>query len=382
MFGEQAASSSDKLAAVYGCVQVIASAIAAMPLHLYRTEGGVNSRDNKHPVARFLSMRPNEAMTWPQLREAIAYQTVLRGNQHCRVFFDHRGYPEELFPLPQGSVTPKLTDRRRVVYEIGANDFKVPAGTFSRPQIAHFKALSGDGLNGINPIEHCRQTMVGASALAQYGTKSAAEGAPIRGIITNQATFKNSDTAKEVRKRWKDAMDDGRSGHGIPIFEGGDMKFHNVSMSMRDAQYIENMAFSVEEICRIFNVPPHKVQKLDRATFNNIEHLSLEFYTACLVPWITRMEATYEECLLSDADRANGYSIRHNPEGLLRGDQKSRSEAYKSQISMGVMTVNEARSLENRPPVDGGERAYFPINHTVLSKIGEETQTTAAEKSE
>jgi HK97 family phage portal protein len=143
-------------------------------------------------------------------------------------------------------------------------------------------------------------------------------------------------------------------------------------MSMRDAQYLESMQFSVIEICRIFNVPPHKIHDLTRATFNNIEHLSLEFYTGCILPWLTRLEGTLNDCLLTQADRDAGYFIKHNADGLLRGDMASRAEAQQKQIQNGTLTVNEARALEDRPPVTGGDRAFFPINHTTLEKIGQE----------
>ena len=367
MFGGTGAS-ADRLAAVFGCVQVIASSITAMPVHLTRSAGNKRERVENHPVARLLATAPNGAMTWPAFREGLLYQAILRGNQYSRVFWE-RGFPVEIFPLPHGSVRPKLTDSRKLVYEVGTNDVKVPAGTFSKPNIAHFKALSSDGMEGINPIQHCRLTTSGAVALAEYGQTSAEDGAPIRGVITAQTTFKSDTTAREVRKRWGEAWNDARRGDGIAIFEGGDMKFHPVTMSLRDAQFIEQMQFSVEEICRIFNVPPHKVQKLDRATFNNIEHLSREFYTATLVPWITRIEATLDECLLTERERADGLRIRHNPEGLLRGDLESRSKSYQMMIGSSVMTPNEARALEDRPPLAGGDELLYPINHAALSRV-------------
>jgi HK97 family phage portal protein len=369
--GDGGTSSADRLAAVYGCVSVIASSIAAMPLQLYRSTGDKRERERKHRLAGFLADAPNEAMTWPQLREALLYTMILRGNSHSRQFWSG-GFVREMFPLPLGTVTSKITDLRRVVYEIGTNPWKVPAGNFSKPDVAHFKALSADGIDGINPIKHCRLSTAAAAALATYGKNSAEDGQPIRGIITAETTFKHDGQAKEVRKRWSEAWRGAQNGDGVAIFEGGDMKFHQVTMSMRDAQFIESMSFSVEEICRIFNVPPHKVQKLDRATFNNIEHLSREFYMATLVPWITRVEATLNQCLLTKGDRDAGFYLRHNADGLLRGDLQSRSEAMAKQIGSGLMTPNEGRALEDRAPLPGGDVLIFASNHVPLEKLGQE----------
>jgi HK97 family phage portal protein len=368
MFRDSHATSADRLAAVYACAQVISSSIAAMPLHLYRADGDNREKITDHPIAQLLTETPNAAMTWPQLREAITYQTVLKGNQYTRVFWIN-GFPRELFPIPETAVLPKLTDARRLIYDVSANTHKIPPGQFTAPDIAHFKALSCDGLEGINPIEHCRLTTLAAAALTKYGQTSATDGGPIRGIITAATAFKNDTQAKEVRARWSEAFAAASHGNGVPIFEGGDMKFHPVSMSLRDAQFIEQMQFSVEEICRIFNVPPHMIQKLDRATFNNIEHLSRQFYTGTLVPWINRLEATLDRALLTRAERLAGYRFRHNAEGLLRGDLASRSDSYQKQISAAVMTPNEARRLEDRPPLPGGDVLLFPTNHLPLQSI-------------
>lgn len=368
MFAENGSRSAERLAAVYACVHVIASSIAAMPLHLMRKQGNSHEKVDDHPVASLLRNRPNHAMTWNVFRETMLYRLLLRGNQYTRVFWE-RGFPRELFPIPEGNVMPSITDERRIIYDVSFNTAKVPAGKFSRPDIAHFKALSDDGLCGINPITHCRLATDGALAVARHGKTSAEQGAPLRGIITAATTFKNDQAAANIRRRWGESYAAAAAGDGMAIFEGGDMKFHPVTMSLRDAQFIEQMAFSVEEICRIFNVPPHKVQKLDKATFNNIEHLSKEFYIGTLVPWITGIEEELAHCVLTDRERAEGYYLRHNADGLLRGDLPTRSEAYNKQIGAGMLTPNEARALEDRPPMEGGDVLLFPINHTPLSQL-------------
>lgn len=368
LFKNDGAKASDSLAAVYGCVNVISSSISAMPLQLFRKGPGGREREANHPVAKLLATWPNEAMTWTQLRESIIYNTVLRGNSYARTFW-RGGYPVEIFPVPTASVTPKLSESRAVVYQVSANDKYLPNGHFRRPEIAHFKALTSDGLLGINPIEHCRLTLGSAMALSRYGKESAEEGGPIRGVITMETAFKNPQQAAEVRSRWGKGFESARRGQGVAIFEGGNAKFQPITMSMRDAQFLESMQFSVEEICRIFNVPPHKIQKLDRATFSNIEHQSLEFYTSCLVPWIVRLEATFDECLLTDSDRAVGLYFRHNADGLLRGDMAGRVSAMKELIQSSALTPNEARALEERPPLEGGDELLCPVNYTHLSKI-------------
>jgi HK97 family phage portal protein len=364
MFGD-GGGSGERIAAVYACVYVIASSIAAMPLQLYRRDGTSRKREKTHRLAGFLDDAPNGAMTWPQLREAMLYQLVLRGNAYTRNFW-RGGHVGEMFPLPQDVVEPKLTDARRLGYEVRENSAKVPPGLFFVPDLAHFKGMSADGLTGISPIEHCRMTMRAATAITEHGTTTAEKGAPLRGIVTNAPPMRNDEAAKNARARLSSAVAEAGRGDGVAIFEG-DLKFTPVSMSMRDAQFIESMRFSVEEIARIFNVPPHKIQMLERATFNNIEHLSREFYSAALLPWITRIESTLNACLLTKGDREAGIYLRHNADGLLRGDLATRAEAYTKQIGSGILTPNEARAMEERDAIEGGDNAFFPVNLAPLT---------------
>lgn len=367
MFGDFTGS-NERIAAVFACVYVIASNITAMPLQLFRKgPDGLRQREEKHRLAGLLKDAPNGAMTWPQLREAMLYQLVLRGNGYTRNFWQ-RGYLNEIFPISEAAITPKLTEARRLGYDVGTNSSKIPTGLFFAPDIAHFKGLSGDGFEGISPIEHCRQTMRAARAITEHGARTAENGAPLRGIVTNAPSFKNDEAAKTARKRLSDAVADAARAEGVAIFEG-DLKFTSVSMSMRDAQFIESMRFSVEEIARIFNVPPHKIQMLERATFNNIEHLSREFYSGSLLPWLTRLEATMNATWLTAGERAAGYYLRHNADGLLRGDLQTRSEAYARQIGSGILSPNEARAMEERAPTEGGDTFFFPTNHAPLTSV-------------
>lgn len=375
MFSESGGG-GERIAAVFACVYVIASSIAAMPLALFRRDGQTRARVRDTRLSAFLDDRPNAAMTWPQLREAMLYQLLLRGNAYTRNFW-RAGYLEEVFPVSCHYIEPKLTDKRRLGYELRANDFHVPPGMFYPPDVAHFRGISQDGLEGISPIAHCRMTMASAAALTKYGKDSAENGNPIKGVLSGVPAFPNEEKAREVRNRWRAAMQEIKTASdGVLILEGGQMKLEALSMSLRDAQFIEQMKFSVEEVARIFNVPLHKIQHLDKATFNNIEHLSKEFYMATLVPWITRLESTMNSVFLTKSERDQGYYFRHNADGLLRGDLASRSMAYQQQISSAVMTPNEARQLEERPPMPGGDVLLFPVNHVPLDKLENQTEET------
>lgn len=360
----------ERIASVYACANVIASAVAAMPLHLYRKQGTTRKIDTDHPLARFIADRPNEVMPWKALREMTLYSLVLKGRYYWQIF-TQGGYVREVFPIHPDNVTFTIRGRKPI-YQFASTPEGVNGGTYGRDTIAHFRNLCGPDGQGISPLSHCRATLNSAGYLQAYGEKSASKGQPLSGIVTGAPPSKNAKVAADRRKNWRSAIREAQSeGDRVVIIEGERMQFHGVSMSMRDAQFIEQMQFSVVEIARIFNVPPHKIQELSRATYSNIEHQSIEFYTGTLVPWIQRIEEVLNDSLLTRADRAAGYYFKHNPDGLLRGDIKTRMEANSAGIMSGQITPNEARSLEEREPMEGGDRLLVGVNQTPLETLGQ-----------
>lgn len=364
-------TSPERIAAVFACANVIASSIAAMPLHLYRRAGATRTRADEHRVARLLSSRPNAVTTWKPLREATLYNLIMTGRAYWRVY-RQGGFPVEIYPLDPDLV--RFTIKNRAPrYEFATTPQGVEGGVFGAEDIAHFRNLCGPDGQGISPISHCRATMNAASSLQAYGETSAAKGQPLKGVVTGAPPSKNREIAKRIRENWRASLRESQAeGDGVVIIEGERMQFHQVSMSMRDAQFIEQMQFSVVEIARIFNVPPHKIQELENATYSNIEHQSIEFYTSTLVPWIDRIEEVLNHSLLTEADRRNGYYFKHNADGLLRGDIKTRMEANSAAIMSGQMTPNEARALEDREPRAGGDRLLVGVNQTPLENLGTE----------
>lgn len=360
----------ERIAAVFACANVIASSIAAMPLHLFRRDGESREKVSKHRMAKFLREVPNQVTGWQSLREQTLMAMVLRGRSYWRLY-RQGGYVNEVYPIEPDGVLYKIRNRRPE-YTVTRTVQGLEGGIFTREEIAHFRNICGHDGQGISPISHCKATLNAAGSLQKYGEESAAAGQPLKGVVTGAPPSKNKERAKEIRQNWRDSLRESQqAGDGVVIIEGERMQFHPVSMSMRDAQFIEQMQFSVVEIARIFNVPPHKIQELENATYSNIEHQSLEFYTSTLVPWILRMEDVLNHSLLTATEREQGYYFRHSADGLLRGDLKTRMEANSAAIMSGQMTPNEGRALEDRPPMPGGDRLLVGVNQTPLETLGE-----------
>lgn len=354
-------TSADKAlrtSAVYACTKVLAETIGTLPLHLYRRKGDDSEREENHPLAQFLRDAPNGKMTWPEAREALAASVVLRGNAFAGIAWEN-GFP--------AAVVPYLVDQIAVCEEDnGLVYYYYPNGgeetVIRSPDIAHFKGVSFSGLLGISPISACSYAIATAAAQADHGYKTFSKGTRMTGILTLPRGSMKDDTLREkLRTEWQAQMDYAREGTGTAILTEG-ITYNGISMSLADAQFIEAMKFSTEDIARIFRVPLHKIQHLDRATNNNIEHQSLEFYRDTILPWLAKIEAVMDRILLTASDRREGYFFRHNVDGILRGDFTSRMGGYQIAIGNGIMTRNEVRKKEKLAPYKGGDRPLIPLN--------------------
>lgn len=351
------------LSAVWACVYVISSAMGLMPYRLYRRSGDGQStkEETKHRLAGLLQDSPDDSRSWQEFREDAMVQTLYRGNSYSQNFW-RRGYLDSVFLWDENTIkAERLMNSRRVVYQVAANDYGIAAGNYFRPDVSHFKGIKGSGIHGISPITHCKNALRAAAAQANFQLKTSEKGGSIRGIMTGAPNFRNKEQANEVRQRWGEAFQKAQGDSGIPIFEG-DMKFHSVSMTNSDAQFLETTRFTIEDVARIFNLPPHQIQHLERATNNNIDLLNQEYYKSSLLPWKLRLEAQPNRDWLTPADRRAGLFIACDPDEFLRADLAKWTDAMAKQIAGGVRSPNEARAKANLPPVEHGDILRVPAN--------------------
>lgn len=237
----------------------------------------------------------------------------------------------------------------------------------------HVPGLNFDGIQGYSPIAVARNAIGLAIASEEYGSKFFANGATPSGVLTHPGQVK--DPAK-LRERWQAVYGGSKNGSKTAVLEEG-MQYHAISIPNNDAQFLETRKFQVEEICRIFRVPPHMVADLDHATFSNIEHQDLSFTKHTIRPWVTLIEQVLYT-IMPEKDRKR-YFIRFNLDGIMRGDYKTRMESYALSRQNGWMSANDIRSLEDMPPIpkeEGGD-AYLangnlrPISALAAEKGGE-----------
>ncbi len=358
--------SSLALTAVYACVRVLAESVAQLPLFIYQREGDKKSRALEHPLYRLLYKRPNVWQTSFEWREMMVGHVALRGNAYSEIVANGSGIIEQLIPMNPGSVTPRPQDSGEIIYDIKDNAGEVR--TLTQRRVFHIRGMSSDGYIGISPIEMERQTIGMSLAAQDYGARFYKNDARPGGWIEYPGTFQDGDQKDRFKDSWQDAQTGVNRGR-TAILERG-MKYHEIAVSNEDAQFIETRRFQVEDIARIFRVPPHKIGHLDKATNNNIEHQGLEFVTDTLMPWLVRFEQAISRDLITP-EQNDEFFAEFLVDSLLRGDTKSRYESYALGIQNSIITPNEARVKENLDPLPGLDETLQPLN---MGKASEREQ--------
>ncbi len=362
-----------RLAAVYACVRILSETMASLPLVVYRPrKDGGKDRITDHWLYRVLGKRPNRFQNPFEWREMLQGHLALRGNAFCQIVANGRGEVTELIPIHPDRVRIELLKDGEYRYRVRnqAGDEMV----FPRGEIWHLRGLSSDGILGLSPIELSRESLGMALAAQDYGARFFSNDAkPTGGWIEFPGSFKDPEAKRVFRESYQAAQSGSNRGK-VLVLENG-MKFHEVGVTNKDAQFLELRKFQITDIARLFRVPPHMIADLDRVTFSNIEQQSLEFVMHTMTPWAERWEASIEADLMLDGDELE---VEFDFANLMRGDAASRSAYYQSGIQNGWLTRNEVRIAENLNPIAGLDQPLRPLNMVEEEDAEEAEQETEA----
>ena len=289
------------------------------------------------------------------------------------------GEVAELLPVDPGCVVPKLNSSWEPVYQVTFPDGSTDV--LSQEDIWHVRTLTLDGLVGLNPVAYAREAISLAAATEEHGARLFSNGAVTSGVLRTEQTL--SDQAYErLKKDFEERHTGLGNAHRPMILEMG-LDWKSMALNAEDSQFLETRKFQLEEICRLFRVPLHMVQNTDRATFNNIEELGLGFINYSLVPYLTRIEQRINTGLVRKS-KQGVYYAKFNAGALLRGDMKSRFEAYATGINWGIYSPNDCRDLEDMNPRPGGDVYLTPMNMTTKpsdgSKAGKQKDNANADE--
>jgi len=359
--------------ATWACVNLIAGTIGSLPLMVYRRDGEVKHVAREHPLFWLLHDSPNHDQTAVDFWE---YQTAgieLQGNAYALIKRGVAGGIVSLEPIRPDRMKARRLKSGHILY-----NWTVAGEEMSETEekVLHIRGPLGDALGGLSTIATCRPAFDAAMSADSAAETIFANGIRTTGVFTTKPEValtaeQRSQFDDYLRERYLGARNQGR-----PLLLDRGMTFQALDLSPEDAQMIETRGWGVEEICRIFGVPPHMVGHSEKSTSwgSGLEQQTLGFVKFSLRRRLKRIEQALEKQLLTWSDRESGISIEFNLEGLLRGDSKSRADFYQSGLQNGWRTINEVRALENLPPVEGGDVPRMQMQNVPIAQAGQENQ--------
>ena len=378
--------SAMQMTAVYACVRILAEAVAGLPLHLYRYKAdGGKEKATDHPLYLLLHDEPNPEMSSFVFRETLMTHLLLWGNAYAQIIHNGRGEVVALYPLMPNKMTVDRNENGRLYYQYTRSKEEAPtmpnaSVILSPSEVLHIPGLGFDGLVGYSPIAMAKNAIGMAIACEEFGAKFFANGAAPSGVLEHPGTIKDPG---RVREAWQSQFGGSSNSGKVAVLEEG-MKYTPISISPEQAQFLETRKFQINEIARIFRVPPHMVGDLEKSSFSNIEQQSLEFVKYTLDPWVIRWEQSLARSLFTESEKKE-YFFKFSVEGLLRGDYASRMSGYATARQNGWMSANDIRELENLdriPAEDGGDLYLINGNMLPLNSGLPQSQKTLWEEEE
>ena len=346
--------------AVYAAVRVIAEAVSSLPLNLHeRNPGGGKSKASAHPLYHILHDSPNPEMTSLQWREASMAHLLLHGNCYTEIVRDLDGNCVELWPIDPTIVRPNRTEQGELYYDLNRGKNFITAAN-----MLHISGLSFDGISGMSPIALARQSLGLSMAIEQFGAGYFGRGARPGGVLTFPGQL-SPEARQNLRRSFEELHAGGANSHRVALLEAG-LKWEAIGVPPDDSQFLQSREFQIVEVCRWFNVPPHKLKDLNKTSYNSLEQMNVEFVVDTLRPWLVRWEQQLNRKVIRPKERGN-FFFEHNVEGILRGDQASRYQSYSVGRNWGWLSVNEIREKENMNPVEGGDVYMQPMNMQSLN---------------
>ena len=354
-----------RFTAVYAAVKILAENIAALPKSVKKETSNGPVAARKHPVYQILSVRPNKYTDIFSFWFYIVSNIEAKGNAYALIQYDEAGNPVALHQIDPDCVTVKLINGEKY-YSVENIDeeFKFLNGTYLDHEMLHFMLFSKDGIRGIDPISYNAASIGRGIATQKFSADFYNKGGQIKGTLETDGEL-GDEGYEAFMKHYQDSA----TNFETPLLEYG-IKYKQIGITPIAAQLIQSETLSIQDIARIFSIPPHLLAEMSHATFSNIEQQNIYFATYSLRPLCKRIEQQLENKLFTDDERGK-YSIKFDLRGMMRGDDSARSSYYSSAINAGWMTPNEARELEDMKKLPGLDSPRAPLNTGYIEDDGQ-----------
>lgn len=359
--------------AVYACVRILSEAIASLPVHVYQyKDGGGKEMVIDHPLYQVLHDEPNPEMTSFVFRETLMSHLLIWGNAYAQIIRDGAGRVLGLYPLLPNKIDVQRDDKGEIYYVYSRSSDENPNFKeygdikLKKADVLHIPGLGFDGLIGYSPIAMAKNAVGMTLACEEYGASFFANGANPGGVLEHPGVLKDP---SKVRDSWNAVYRGTSNAHKIAVLEEG-MKYQQVGIPPEEAQFLETRKFQINEIARLYRIPPHMVGDLEKSSFSNIEQQSLEFVKYTLDPWVIRWEQSLQKALLLPGEKGK-YFIKLNVDGLMRGDYQSRMNGYSIGRQNGWLSANDIREMEDMNPLSDEEGGNLYLINGNMCKLAD-----------
>ncbi|MBL6538256.1 phage portal protein [Streptococcus suis] len=360
--------------AVYACVRILAEAVASLPIHVYERTATGKERKAEHPLYFLLHDEPNPEMSSFVFRETLMTHLLIWGNAYVQIIRDRSGQVISLYPLLPDKMSVHRDESGKLYYKYKRQteenpNFKEKGDAILKAEdVLHVPGLGFDGLIGYSPIALAKNAIGMTLATENYGASFFKNGANPGGVLEHPGILKDP---KRVRDSWNAVYNGVTNAHKVAVLEEG-MKYTQVGIPPEEAQFLQTRKFQINEIARLYRIPPHMVGDLEKSSFSNIEQQSLEFVKYTLDPWVVRLEQAFKRSLFLPEEKKT-YFVKFNVDGLLRGDYQSRMNGYAIGRQNGWLSTNDIRELEDLNLLsdeEGGNLYLINGNMTKLKDAG------------
>ena len=356
---------SDKaltLTSVWNAIRLLSESVSSLPISVYRKENnGDKVEDVNHRIYNLIKFKPNNFQNKITFFEYIMYSILTDGNAYVQIIRDNSANPVQLIPLNPDYVNIFIKENE-LFYQMDGGS------VLDSADVLHIKLITDDGIEGLSPIDQCAKAINWSLSMEEFGSTFFKNGAKPSSVLSTDRAL--SETAIErLKNSFNSSYAKLKSSNSTIILEEG-LSFKPISISPEQAQFLASRQFGIEEIARIFNIPPHMLKDLSKSSFNNIEMQSQEYVTYTLMPYLTRIEQEINLKLFRTNELGKTF-VEFNVNGLLRGDVKTRNEAYKTAIQNGYMSINEVRQKENLNSIEGGDQHFIQMNMTTIENVGD-----------
>nr|DAW25439.1 MAG TPA: portal protein [Caudoviricetes sp.] len=346
-----------RFTAVYAAIRLRSETISSLPKAVLELTPSGRMDAAKHSVYKLIKYRPNGFMNVFTFWEYTNACLDGWGNAFVLIKRDKWANPVELIPIHPRLVTVVFRNARKWFIVAGSQSFD---GTYADDDVLHFFSLSMDGIKGVNPIVYNSAAISSGMSAQNFGNEFFQQGGNVKAVLETEKRLGASEMDSFLK-----SFEESKN-FGTPVLDQG-VKYKSVGIAPEAAQMLQTRTFALQDIARIFNIPPHMIADLSRATFSNIEHQDIQYAKYSIRPSVKRYEQEMDRKLFFD-DELGRYETKFNLNGLMRGDMTSRANYYQKAVLTGWLSRNEVREMENMNKVDGLDDMLYPGNEIIVEK--------------